>query len=366
MAALVLENLSKLYNNDAVGVRNLNIEVAEGELLVLVGPSGSGKSTTLRLIAGLERPTEGNIFIGGRRANDVPPRDRDIAMVFQDYALYPHFNVEQNMGFGLKMRGLSKREVRSQVTKASQMLGMQDLLNRRPKELSGGQRQRVALGRALVRDPKVFLLDEPLSNLDVSLRVQLRREIKDIHRKLGATMIYVTHDQNEAMALGQRIAVMNAGIMEQVGPPEELYRSPESKFVAGFFGMPSMNFTEGIVEIKPDLLEIKCGEKCIVVNRPDNRSFNDIPERIVLGFRPEDVRFDTMPETNSLVGNARVISVEAMGAETQLFLQDGNLGFVAKTLGYSDIQPGSKVLFGVPEGRLHFFHIVTGKRIKIV
>ena len=362
MAALVLENLSKLYKDDAIGVRNLNLEVPEGELLVLVGPSGSGKSTTLRLIAGLERPTEGNIYIGGRLANDVPPRDRDIAMVFQDYALYPHFNVEQNMGFGLKMRGLSKHEVRSQVIKASHMLGMQDLLNRKPKELSGGQRQRVALGRALVRDPRVFLLDEPLSNLDVSLRVQLRREIKEIHRKLGATMIYVTHDQNEAMALGQRIAVMNAGLMEQVGPPEELYRSPDTRFVAGFFGMPPMNFFEGVAEIKADVLEVKCGEKSVVIKRPSN----DIPERVLLGFRPEDVRLDTPPETGSLSGTARVVSVEAMGAETQIFLKDGTLDFVAKTLGYSDIQPGSETLFGISEGMLHFFDANTGKRLKIL
>jgi multiple sugar transport system ATP-binding protein len=243
---------------------------------------------------------------------------------------------------------------------------MQELLNRRPRELSGGQRQRVALGRALVRDPKVFLLDEPLSNLDVSLRVQLRREIKELHGRLEATMVYVTHDQNEAMALGQRIAVMNKGFVEQIGPPEELYRSPESKFVAGFFGMPPMNFVEAVIATKPEALEIRCGEKSILVNRSNKRCPGDISERILIGFRPEDVCIGAMPETASLAGNARVVSVEAMGAETQLFLQDGNLIFVAKTLGYSDIQAGSKVLFGVPERRLHFFDVATGKRIRSV
>jgi multiple sugar transport system ATP-binding protein len=216
MAALEFKNLSKLYKGGAVGVRDLNIEVLEGELMVLVGPSGSGKSTTLRLAAGLETPTAGEVYIGGKLANDIAPRDRDIAMVFQDYALYPHLNVEQNLGFGLRMRGAGKGETRERVMRASQMLGIDSLLRRKPRELSGGQRQRVALGRALVRDPKVFLFDEPLSNLDAALRVQLRREIKDIHRTLGATMIYVTHDQGEAMAIGRRIAVMNDGAVEQV------------------------------------------------------------------------------------------------------------------------------------------------------
>jgi multiple sugar transport system ATP-binding protein len=244
MSALVLENVSKTYKNGAIGVRDINISVSDAELMVFVGPSGSGKSTTLRLIAGLENPTGGRIYIGGKLANDVPPRNRDIAMVFQDYALYPHFNVEQNLGFGLKMRGLPRQEIGLRVMEAARILGIDGLLGRKPKELSGGQKQRVALGRALVRNPKVFLLDEPLSNLDASLRIQLRREIKDIHCELGVTMVYVTHDQNEAMALGQRIVVMNAGVVEQIGSPRELYCSPGSKFVAAFFGNPPMNFAE--------------------------------------------------------------------------------------------------------------------------
>lgn len=364
MAALVLENLSKLYENGAIGVRNLSIEVPEGELIVLVGPSGCGKSTTLRLIAGLERPTEGRILIGGKLANDVLPRDRDTAMVFQDYALYPHLNVQQNMGFGLKIRRLPRNEIHSRVIRASRMLGIEDLLMRRPKELSGGQRQRVALGRALVRNPKVFLLDEPLSNLDISLRTQLRREIKDIHKRIGATMVYVTHDQNEAMALGQRIGVMNAGTLEQIGSSEKVYRSPETKFVAGFFGSPAMNLAECIATGEPDGLKIRCGEKHMLL-RSKGKRFEKTHLRMWLGFRAEDVCLGDVPEDDSLRGRVRVALVEAMGAETQVFLEDGDLKVTARVLGLSDIRPGSEVTYSVSCDKLHFFDRDTGKRIRI-
>lgn len=365
MAALAFKNLSKFYKDGVVGVRGLNIEVVEGELMVLVGPSGSGKSTTLRLAAGLETPTEGEVYIGGKLANDVPPRDRDIAMVFQDYALYPHLNVEQNLGFGLKMRGVGKAEVRSRVMEASRMLGIDSLLRRKPKELSGGQRQRVALGRALVRDPKVFLFDEPLSNLDAALRVQLRREIKDIHRELGATMLYVTHDQNEAMAIGQRIAVMNDGGVEQVGSPAQIYGRPASKFVARFFGSPPMNLAECAAEPSRDGLEVRYGSARLLFRALQDEQGGGVSRKVLLGFRPEDIILGETSETGSLAGRARVLSVEAMGAETLVYLEAEAFRPVARVLGHADIEPGSEIGYGVPRARLHLFDERTGGRIRV-
>lgn len=363
MSALLLKNLSRRFSDDAVGVRDLNIEVLEGELMVLVGPSGSGKSTTLRLIAGLETPTSGEVFIGGKLANNIPPRDRDIAMVFQDYALYPHLNVRQNLGFGLKMRGFPSREIDSRVMRASEMLGISDLMGRKPKELSGGQRQRVALGRALVRDPKVFLFDEPLSNLDASLRVLLRREIKEIHRTLGATMVYVTHDQSEAMTIGQRIAVMNAGSLEQVGPPSELYCRPASMFVAGFFGNPPMNFVGCSAEIKEDQLEIRPTGTDIVVRLHSREEYAPTSGRILLGFRPEDILVDASSPPDSLSGSAKVASVEALGAETILHLETNAFRPVARILGHVDIEPGTEVTYSVLQDKLHLFDAATNRRI---
>ena len=365
MAALILKNLSKIYKNDVVGVRDLNIEVREGELMVLVGPSGSGKSTALRLVAGLETPTEGEVFIGGELANDVPPRDREIAMVFQDYALYPHLDVGQNLGFGLKMRGVPAGEVRSRVMEASRMLGIGDLLRRKPKELSGGQRQRVALGRALVRAPKVFLFDEPLSNLDASLRIQLRREIKDIHRRLGATMLYVTHDQSEAMAIGERMALMNGGAVEQVGSPSEVYRNPQSKFVAGFFGSPSMNFVECAAETDAGGLKVKYGDTWLFFAPKTGRKFDGVSKKVFVGFRPEDIRLNAFSQEGSPGGRARVLSVEAMGAETLIYLESEIGSPVARVLGAADVEAGSEVTYGVPRASLHLFDGETGRRIEI-
>jgi multiple sugar transport system ATP-binding protein len=364
MAALVIAGLSKIYKSGVVGARNLNIEVLEGELMVLVGPSGSGKSTTLRLIAGLEDPTEGDIFIAGNRENDVPPRDRDIAMVFQDYALYPHFNVAQNLGFGLKMRGVPRAEIRSHVLEAARTLGISDLLERKPKELSGGQRQRVALGRALVRNPKVFLFDEPLSNLDAALRLQLRQEIKQLHSKLGATMVYVTHDQDEAMTMGDHIAVMNGGGVEQVGTPSELYRRPATKFVAGFLGSPSINFAECQAEANSGIVEIRCGDMKLGLEVPASHADKNVPSSLFLGFRPEDVRLNEASRSDSLAGVARVASVEAMGAETLVYLETPHLKFIARILGYADVEPASEVRYSVPREKLHFFNRETGRRIQ--
>ncbi|MBI5116226.1 sn-glycerol-3-phosphate ABC transporter ATP-binding protein UgpC [Candidatus Poribacteria bacterium] len=361
MAALVLKNLSKSYKNGAVGVCNLNIEVPEGELMVLVGPSGSGKSTALRLIAGLETPTTGEIHIAGMLANNIPPRDRDIAMVFQDYALYPHLDVAGNLEFGLKMRGCPKNEIRSRVGEVAAMLGISELLKRKPKELSGGQRQRVALGRALVRKPKVFLFDEPLSNLDASLRVRLRQEIKDIHHALGATMVYVTHDQSEAMTLGERIAVMNTGTLEQVGSPVELYRDPQSKFVANFFGNPAMNFVPCSVGEGGEGTEIELG-----VARFSLKTRTNLPvarQKAFLGFRPEDVSIGDLSGENSLAGRARVLTVEPLGSETLIYLETESFRFVVRVLGYADAGVGAEVGYAVHESKLHFFDEQNGKRI---
>ena len=245
MARVVFADVTKVYPGPVVAVANLSLEVADGEFLILVGPSGCGKSTALRMVAGLERISDGTITIGDRVVNDVPPKDRDIAMVFQNYALYPHMTVEKNLGFGLRRRRMPRDDVRRRVDELSQMLGLNDLLRRRPGQLSGGQRQRVAMGRALVREPEVFLLDEPLSNLDAKLRVQMRSELKRLHHRIGVTTIYVTHDQVEAITLGERIAVISEGVLQQVGPPQEVYDHPANVFVAGFIGSPPMNLLRG-------------------------------------------------------------------------------------------------------------------------
>jgi ABC-type sugar transport system ATPase subunit len=363
MTALALKNLSKIYPNGAVALENLSLDVAEGELVVVLGPSGSGKSTLLRLIAGLEPPSGGDVIIGDTFANALSPRNRDIAMVFQDYALYPHFNVAQNLGFGLKMRKLAKREIKARVEETARTLGIIELLDRKPKELSGGQRQRVALGRALVRNPKVFLFDEPLSNLDPSLRVQLRQEIKSLHDSLGVTMIYVTHDQHEAMLMGRRIAILRAGVLEQVGTPAELYCKPASKFVGGFFGTPSMNFIECEASISDGRMEIGCGKRKLLQlpwNGPGR-----IPSLVSLGFRPEDVRTGGGGENSSITGNAVIASIEALGGETIIDLKDAEMQFRMRVLGFSSFALGGPITYSISYDKLHFFSRETGKRIII-
>src|SRR5690625_4178687 len=254
MAEVRLENIRKVYGKDVLAVDDFNLHIKDKEFLVLVGPSGCGKSTTLRMIAGLEEITEGDLYIGDKRVNDVAPKDRDIAMVFQNYALYPHMDVFNNMAFGLKLRKFKKDDIKERVNNAAKILGLEELLDRKPKALSGGQRQRVALGRAIVRNPKVFLMDEPLSNLDAKLRVQMRAEIQKLHNQLQTTTIYVTHDQTEAMTMATRLVVMKDGIIQQVGTPKEIYDNPENVFVGGFIGSPAMNFLVG--EVKDDQLHI--------------------------------------------------------------------------------------------------------------
>jgi multiple sugar transport system ATP-binding protein len=321
VAEVVLEDVGKVYPDGTRAVRDLNLDIADGELLVLVGPSGCGKTTALRMVAGLESISEGEVRIGDRVVNRVPSRDRDVAMVFQSYALYPHLSVRENMGFGLKLRKLPKGDIKRRVTDAARILGLEEYLDRKPRNLSGGQRQRVAMGRAIVREPQAFLMDEPLSNLDAKLRVQMRAEIARIQRDLGVTTIYVTHDQTEAMTLGDRVAVMKKGELQQVAPPQELYDHPVNLFVAGFIGSPAMNIVQGeLTESGEDGLDLKLGsqtlrvDKAVFEARPDLRGY--LGRLLAVGIRPEDMEDATLmssPDNTTLRSTADL--VEAMGSD---------------------------------------------------
>jgi len=319
VAGVSVRKVVKEYEGGVLAVRGIDLEIADHEFVVLVGPSGCGKSTTLRMIAGLEEISRGEIWIGGAVVNDVPPRDRDIAMVFQNYALYPHMTVFENMAFGLKLRKFPKAEIKRRVAEAARMLDIEPLLGRKPKALSGGQRQRVAMGRAIVRNPKVFLFDEPLSNLDAKLRVQMRTEIKKVHQLVPTTTVYVTHDQVEAMTLADRVVVMNGGIIEQVGPPQELYHRPATRFVAGFIGSPAMNFLPGRLVGDPGALAVQL-EDGQTLPIPGSRQERYGPHRgqeVLLGLRPEhltDTREQGRPGVAPLT--AKVDVVEPMGMET--------------------------------------------------
>jgi multiple sugar transport system ATP-binding protein len=323
MAEVTLRQVVKRYG-DVEAVRSIDLDIPNNEFVVLVGPSGCGKSTTLRMIAGLEEITAGDISIGGEVVNDLPPKDRDIAMVFQNYALYPHMTSFENMAFGLKLRKFPKAEIKQRVEHAARILDISELLDRRPKALSGGQRQRVAMGRAIVRNPKVFLFDEPLSNLDAKLRVQMRTEIKRVHQKVKTTTVYVTHDQVEAMTLADRVVVMNNGIIEQIGPPQELYHKPRTRFVAGFIGSPAMNFLPCTVESNGDALRVRLSDK-IALPVPASRAAqyrSAVGKEMIFGLRPEHV---TEPKSgNGASGGdsdfAAVLDVvEPMGMETMVY-----------------------------------------------
>ena len=323
MAEVALRKIVKRYD-DVEAVRSIDLDIPDNEFVVLVGPSGCGKSTTLRMIAGLEEITSGEISIGGEVVNDLPPKDRDIAMVFQNYALYPHMTSFENMAFGLKLRKFPKAEIKQRVEHAARILDISELLDRRPKALSGGQRQRVAMGRAIVRNPKVFLFDEPLSNLDAKLRVQMRTEIKRVHQKVKTTTVYVTHDQVEAMTLADRVVVMNNGIIEQIGPPQELYHKPRTRFVAGFIGSPAMNFLPCTVESNGDALRVRLSDK-IALPVPASRAAqyrSAVGKEMTFGLRPEHV---TEPKSgNGASGGdsdfAAVLDVvEPMGMETMVY-----------------------------------------------
>jgi len=366
MAKVLIENVYKIYPGGVVAVSDANLQIEDQEFVVLVGPSGCGKSTTLRMVAGLEEISKGSIYIDGRKVNDVPPKNRDIAMVFQNYALYPHMTVYKNMAFGLKLRRYPKAEIDARVREAADILGINHLLERKPKELSGGQRQRVAVGRAIVRKPKAFLFDEPLSNLDAKMRVQMRTEISKLHTKLSSTMIYVTHDQVEAMTMGDRIVVMKDGFIQQVAPPLELYDQPANQFVAGFIGSPPMNFFSGRIEQKSGGLWFNEGRFTIRVEDSQSAKLHGYAgKEIVFGIRPEDVAdalFVTNPNPEHRV-TAKVEVIEPMGAETYLYLNTGLHSFIARVTAGESAEVNQEIAVVLTMKKSHFFDKETGKTI---
>ncbi len=358
MAKVILENISKSFGDNEI-LHNINLEIHDGEFLVLVGPSGCGKSTLLRIIAGLEETTSGDVYIGSQQVTDVEPKNRDIAMVFQNYALYPHMNVYDNMAFGLKLKKHAEEDIQKRVAEAADILDIEDYLKRRPKELSGGQRQRVAVGRAIVRKPAVFLFDEPLSNLDAKLRVQMRTEIKKLHARLKTTMIYVTHDQVEAMTMGDRIFVMKDGYLMQSEAPLKLYNQPANKFVAGFIGSPAMNFLDVHVSLNGG---INFDGDSLQLNYPkaEYSGLKNYAERqIVLGVRPEH-----LPLTASNEGLQAELEVsELMGSESYLYTKVGATQVVARVQAAHTQKTGDSLNFLPEFNNLHFFDAGTGERI---
>jgi len=362
MAQVRLDKLRKVYPNGHVGVADASFEIADGELLVLVGPSGCGKTTLLRMIAGLESISGGTLSIGERVVNDMAPKDRDIAMVFQNYALYPHMTVAENLGFGLKLRGQSKADIARRVAEAAKMLELEHRLDARPAALSGGQRQRVALGRALVRDPKVFLLDEPLSNLDAKLRLSMRVEIARIHQRLKATMVYVTHDQIEAMTLGQRIVVLNGGVIQQIDTPMNLYDKPANLFVAGFLGSPAMNLLRGTLQLDGGWKLVLPQGVLSLGALPQAAALDAWRDReVVMGVRPEDLLPHASADTASLSAELEV--VEPVGNEIFLNLRHGGQALVSRTPPRELPAAGSTLHFALVPERLHFFDAEKGQRI---
>ncbi len=367
MAQVILKNLTKTFKN-VTAVNDVNLVVSDKEFLVLVGPSGCGKTTALRMIAGLEEITEGEITIGDKVVNDVSPKDRDIAMVFQNYALYPHMSVYDNMAFGLKMRKVSRKEIERRVSEAAGLLGLGELLGRKPKQLSGGQRQRVALGRAIVREPKVFLMDEPLSNLDAKLRVQTRAEIIKLQPQLGITTIYVTHDQVEAMTMGDRIAVMKDGIVQQVDAPLGLYNHPANMFVAGFMGTPSMNFLDAVIAEGPDGCVVDGG--CFKVKPPAHKAAllkGYIGKQVVFGIRPEDI-FDKnltnlIQATSDNTARATVEVVEPMGSIVTMYLTCGEHPLVATIDAETKVKEDTVLDMVFDMAKTHIFEKDTEKAV---
>jgi len=357
MARVILDNVTKIYGKDITAAKDVTIDINDREFVILVGPSGCGKSTILRMIAGLEDVTKGQIIIGDRVVNDIPPKDRDIAMVFQNYALYPHMTVYGNLAFGLKLRKFSKDEIERRVHQAAEILGIQELLERKPKALSGGQRQRVAVGRAIVRNPKVFLFDEPLSNLDAKLRVQMRTEISKLHQKIKTTMIYVTHDQVEAMTMGDRIVVLKDGLVQQVDTPLNLYNRPKNKFVAGFIGSPPMNFFKGKI-LKENGLWFKNSSIGLKVPQHYEYSLKDYVEKEVhAGIRPEDIHETTksLPTKNKSIVKVTVELVEPMGNEVYLYSTTGNQSLIARLDATFQAQDGQDIPLLFNTGKILFF-----------
>ncbi|MGI5837336.1 MAG: ABC transporter ATP-binding protein [Chloroflexota bacterium] len=364
MAQVVLEHVTKKFGN-VTAVNDLSIEIQDREFLVLVGPSGCGKSTALRMIAGLEEITSGNIYIGDRLVNDVSPKDRDIAMVFQSYALYPHMNVYDNLAFGLKMRKFPKDQIDRRVKEAAAILGIDELLMRKPKQLSGGQRQRVALGRAIVREPKVFLMDEPLSNLDAKLRVQTRAELIKLHQRLQSTIIYVTHDQIEAMTMGSRIAVLRDGILQQLDTPQKLFDHPANIFVAGFIGSPAMNFFDAEVSMSGDAVSLRSESFCFTLKADLGKALaHQSGKEVVVGVRPE--HFTHCPNENGsnwVEVPSEVDVVESMGSEQHVYLSAGGKGYVAKLDMGVRAKTGEKMVTYFSQDQMHIFDKATTKSL---
>lgn len=370
MAGLKIKDLNKKYENGFHAVKDANFEIEDKEFIVLVGPSGCGKSTTLRMIAGLEDISSGELYIGDTLVNDIPPKDRDIAMVFQNYALYPHMSVYDNMAFGLKLRKIPKDEIRKKVTEAAKILDLEHLLDRKPKALSGGQRQRVALGRAIVRNPKVFLMDEPLSNLDAKLRTQMRTEITKLHKTLGVTFVYVTHDQVEAMTMGDRIVVMKDGIVQQIDNPQKLYEKPVNKFVASFIGSPQMNFLDATIVEKGNDLYANFDDLSLMIPEAKAKIIREkgyLNKEVILGIRPEDIRdenifFDVSKET---VFESVVDIRELMGSEIYAYLNLKEQKLIARLNNRMSIEVGDKLKLAMDFNKLHVFDKETEVNIFI-
>lgn len=378
MAGLSLRGIYKKYPGGFVAVTDVNLEIRDKEFIILVGPSGCGKSTTLRMIAGLEEISQGELYIGDRLVNDIAPKDRDIAMVFQNYALYPHMTVFENMAFGLKLRKVPKDEIARKVEEAARILDLSHLLDRKPKAMSGGQRQRVALGRAIVRSPKVFLLDEPLSNLDAKLRAQMRTEISKLHKKLGTTFIYVTHDQTEAMTMGDRIVVMKDGFIQQTDTPQKLYEEPVNKFVAGFLGSPQMNFIDAVlkknangqyyVEFGSEDSKTARGTKFQIIV-PESKAVAEleryVEREIIMGIRPESVHDEEVYLNSATTGiiDCNVEITEMMGAETYLYLDCEGIPLTARVSPRTTARAGDQIKVCLDPNKIHLFDKETEKTI---
>ena len=362
MAEVILKNVTKIYDGGNKVVTDANFKVEDKEFVVLVGPSGCGKTTTLRMIAGLEEISSGEIYIDGKLVNNLPPKDRDIAMVFQNYALYPHMTVFENMAFGLKLKKVDKKEINIRVKEAAKILSLETFLERKPKALSGGQRQRVAVGRAIVRKPKVFLFDEPLSNLDAKLRVQMRTEISKLHKQLGATMIYVTHDQTEAMTMGDRIVIMKDGIINQVDTPMNLYNKPVNQFVAGFIGSPAMNFIDVTVN-NENKLSSKNGQLIFSLSAEQTNLLKDHKnENISMGVRPEDIQLEKN-SNNSIEIETLTEVMEPMGNETFIYFEVEKIQFIARVKPSKELKRGEKIKLYVDSSNVYFFDKQSGKNI---
>ncbi|EKQ56474.1 MULTISPECIES: sn-glycerol-3-phosphate ABC transporter ATP-binding protein UgpC [unclassified Clostridium] len=365
MAGISLKNIEKIYPGNVTVVKGLNLEINDGEFVVLVGPSGCGKSTTLRMIAGLEDISGGELYIGDRLVNEVSPKDRDISMVFQNYALYPHMTVYKNIGFGLNLRKFDKKLIDKRTREVAKILDIEHLLNRKPKELSGGQRQRVALGRAMVREPSVFLLDEPLSNLDAKLRAEMRGEITKLHRRLGITFVYVTHDQIEAMTMGDRIVVMKDGYIQQMDTPMALYETPCNQFVAGFIGSPQMNFIDSKIEKKDNKYYVNFNNYSILIPKfkGEKEIFESyVGKSVVLGIRPEHVYIEkeALENHKDSVITTKVVLNELMGAEVYLHVNCDDKKITLRASANTTLETGESIKVAIDEDKIHLFDKETG------